>query len=230
MKKISALILSATLLGACATSEAPPQPIADSKPATLQEFQAERWLGVITWMFEGTSETIVQEPGYAAGGGDNTPVRLRVLRLWPERQDQYWFYFEYVDPKNEAKAFRQRISRLVREGDRVTMIDYAFPSDARNFLGEWRKPHPFESVDPARLKPLPGCRAFWLVQHDAVVSGGTETDTCQGDGPPGTHEHVDYWLGSSFLRTWAQQLDASGKQVGGLPGPSEYRKLTSKMQ
>ncbi len=197
---------------------------------TIGEVQAQRWLGLIAWMLEGTFDTIVQEPGYAAGGGDNTPVRLRVARLWPERADDYWFYLEYVDPKDESKVFRQRITHGVREVDRVVLIDYAFPADPKSFLGEWRKPHPFASVDPLKLKAMPGCRTAWLVQHDAIVSGGTETNTCQGDGPAGTHEHVDWWLGSSFLRHWFRQLDSAGNQVGGLPGPSEFRKLALKPQ
>jgi len=230
LKKIPMLILSGTLLTACAATEtAPPQAVKPPPPVTLEEVQAQRSLGLIAWMLEGTFETIVQPPGYAAGGGDNTPMRLRVARLWPENPDEYWFYLEYVDPKDDSRVIRQRLTHGVREGGRAIMIDYAFPADPKTFVGEWRKPHPFGSVDPLKLKPLSGCRTFWLVQHDAIVSAGTETDDCRGDGPEGTHEHADWWLGSNFLRHWFHQLDRAGNPVGdGLTGPMEFRKFALK--
>ena len=226
MKKISMLILSATLLTACAATEtAPPQAVKPPPPRTLEETQAQRSLGLIAWMLEGTFETIVQPPGYMLGDGDNTPMRLRVARLWPEYEDEYWFYLEYVDPKDDSRVFRQRLTHGVREGDRALTIDYAFPADPKTFVGEWRKPHPFDSVARLKLKPLPGCRTYWLVQHDAIVSGGTETDDCRGDGPEGTHEHADWWLGSSFLRHWWHQLDRNGNPLGGgLTGPMQFDK------
>jgi len=230
------LALSAALLSACgavgpSTGSDSSQAAVQTKFAAQPHTPAEREIGLITWMLEGTFETIVQSPGYAAGGGDNTPVRLRVARLWPEREGEIWFYLEYTDPNRNDAVTRQRISRMVLEGGTdIRMIDYAFPADPKTFAGEWRKPHPFASVNPDRLKPIPGCKTHWLVQHQAIVSGGTGGDDCRGDGPEGTHEHVDWWLGSSFLRTWIQQLDRSGKQVGGLSGPSEFRRISQKPQ
>ena len=222
--KLRPFILSTALLAACA---APETQAPYSQPRTGDELAAQRSIGIIAWMLEGTFETIVQTPGYAAGGGDNTPVRLRVARLWPEREDQPWFYLEYSDPKDD-RITRQRLTRFAREGEKIYATDYAFPGDPKSFVGEWRKPRPFASVDPRTLKAIPGCRTLWLIQHDAIVSAGTATDDCRGDGPPGTHEHVDWWLSSSFLRHWIQQLDSTGKQVGGLSGPSEFRRIAQK--
>lgn len=230
-RTIAVLILSGALLAACAAQPTAPAPKAVAKPAALtgEEKVAERSLGLIAWMLEGRFDTIVQTPGYAAGGGDSTPMRLRVVRLWPELgPETYWFYLEYVDPADDSRVIRQRLTHGEREGTKAYMIDYAFPADPKTFVGEWRKPKPFAGVDPSKLKPLPGCRTYWLVQHDAIISAGTETDQCQGDGPPGTHEHADWWLGSNFLRHWFRQLDAAGNQVSGLSGPSEYRKLSQK--
>ena len=219
-------MLSSTLLAACTAMEtAPPQPVKPAPPRTLEEVQAQRSLGLIAYLLEGTFVTIVQPPGFMTGVFDNTPMRLRVARLWPEHEDEYWFYLEYVDPKDDSRVFRQRLTHGVREGDRAILIDYAFPADPKTFVGEWRKPHPFASVDRMKLKPMPGCRSFWLVQHDAIVSGGTETDDCRGDGPEGTHEHADWWLTSSGLRHYFRQLDRNGNPVGeGLTGPMQFDK------
>ena len=230
---VAVALCTAALLAACAAQQEAAKParkVAEKKPTlTREEIVANRSLGLIAWMLEGTFDTIVQPPGYAVGGGDNTPMRLRVARLWPELgEEEYWFYLEYVDPADESKVIRQRLTHGVREGARAYMIDYGFPGDPKAFVGEWRKPKPFASVDPAKLKPMPGCRTYWLVQLDAVVSAGTDTDTCQGDGPPGTHEHADWWLGSNFLRHWFRQLDSAGNQVSGLSGPSEFRRVAQK--
>lgn len=224
------LILAGTLLTACAATEtARPQAVKPPPPATLEEVQAQRWLGLIAWLLEGEFETMVQPPGFMLGDGDNTPMRLRVARLWPEHPEEYWFYLEYVDPKDDSRVIRQRLTHGVREGSRALLIDYAFPADPKTFVGEWRKPHPFASVDPLKLKPLPGCRTFFIVQHDAIVGGGTETDDCRGDGPEGTHEHADWFLGSTHMRHFFRQLDRDGKPVGdGLTGPMQFTKLPPK--
>ena len=231
------MIPAALLAVACASQPTAtaraPSPKAAEKPAPLtsEELVAQRSLGLIAWMLVGRFDTIVQSPGYAAGGGDSTPMRLRVARLWPELGDDvYWFYLEYVDPADESRVIRQRLTHGVREGTKAYTIDYAFPGDPKTFVGEWRKPKPFASVDPSKLEPLPGCKTSWFVQHDAIVSAGTEGNECRGDGPAGTHEHADWWLGSNFLRHWFRQLDAADNQVSGLPGPSEFRKLAQKPQ
>jgi hypothetical protein len=198
-----------------AVAPPPPQP-------TLDEIKAQRALELLAYFLEGTFDTIEQPAGY---GGDSTPVRLRIARIWAHRDGEYWFYAEYASPTDDSRVIRRRIMRGARVGTSLYTYDYAVPGDAKAAVGEWRKHAPFASVDPSSLAPLPGCRTLWIVQHDALMAGGTEGNGCRGDGPEGTHEHVDWYLGSNFTRHWIQQLDPSGRQVAGLSGPSEFRKV-----
>jgi hypothetical protein len=222
MRNVTPLVL-ALLLAACA---APPA----EKPARAPDVDplaahlAQRDLELLMTFLEGTWETIPQ----AAGQGDSTPMRLRIARLWPERAGEYWVYAEYVNAGDDRQAIRQRIFRFQREGTRIMGDLYRVPGDPAAALGEWRKEKAFAGVNPASLKPIPGCRTTWLKQMETLFAGGTEGKACPGSRPEAVDEHSDFYVASSSIRTWIRGMDASGKQVEGPTGPSEFRKTALK--
>jgi hypothetical protein len=218
------LLMTALLLGACA--EAPVQKAAPAPVAVdpLAAHLAQRDLELLLVYLEGTWETIPQLAGY----GDSTPMRLRIARLWPERAGEYWMYAEYVKADDDRQALRQRIFRFQREGAQVVGRLYRVPGDPAAALGEWRKERPFAGVDPASLKEFEGCRTIWVKQIETLFAAGTEGKACRADNPAVVDEHTDFYLASTSIRSWVQGLDASGKQVEGPSGPSEFRKTAMK--
>src|SRR5258707_1115738 len=163
-----------------------------------------------------------------AGQGDSTPIRLRFSRLWPERAGEYWMYAEYVKPEDDRQALRQRIFRFQREGARIFAGLYRVPGDPAASVGEWRKDRPFAGVNPPSLEEIAGCRTVWVKQMESLFAAGTEGKRCPGDRPQTIDEHSDFYLASSSIRSWVRGLDASGKQVEGPSGPSEFRKIAAK--
>ncbi len=217
------LLLLALVLGACATPPAEkvvPIPAVDPLAATL----AQRDIELLVTYLEGTWETIPQP----AGQGDSTPIRLRFSRLWPERAGEYWMYAEYVKPEDDRQALRQRIFRFQREGARIFAGLYRVPGDPAASVGEWRKDRPFAGVNPPSLEEIAGCRTVWVKQMESLFAAGTEGKRCPGDRPQTIDEHSDFYLASSSIRSWVRGLDASGKQVEGPSGPSEFRKIAAK--
>ena len=224
MKNPASLLIALILvLAACA---APPvvqkaaTPAVDPLAATL----AQRDLELLMTYLEGTWETVPQ----SVGQGDSTPMRLRFAHLWPERAGEYWLYAEYVKPQDDRQAIRQRIFRLKREGARIFASLYRLPGDAVAYVGEWRKERPFAGVDPASLKEIEGCRSLWVKQMESLFAAGTDGSGCRGDRPEVIHEHSDFYLASSSMRSWIRGLDAAGKRVEGPSGPSEFRKVAVK--
>ena len=223
MRKATSLLV-ALVLSACAAPpvvpKAAPAPAVDPLAATL----AQRDIELLMTYLEGTWETIPQP----AGQGDSTPMRLRITRLWPERAGEYWLYAEYVKPEDDRQAIRQRILRFKREGARIMASLYRLPGDAAAYVGEWRKERSFAGVNPASLKEIEGCRSLWVKQMESLFAAGTEGSSCRGDRPEVIHEHSDFYLASSSLRSWIRGLDASGKRVEGPSGPSEFQKIAVK--
>ena len=187
---------------------------------------AERDIGLLMSYLEGTWETIPQP----AGQGDSTPMRLRFARLWPERSGEYWLYAEYVKPEDDRQATRQRIFRFQSEGARIFASLYRVPGTPAAAVGEWRKARPFGDVNPASLREIPGCRTHWVKQMESLFAAGTEGTSCQGDRPEVVNEHSEFYLASSTIRGWVSGLDASGKQVEGPSGPSEFGKIDTKLR
>ena len=224
-KSILAAAIAALVAGCAAT--VPTQQATPAKPDPVYQadfISAERDRELLAYYLEGTWDTIPQEQLY----GDSTPMRLRIARIWPQRTGEIWFYTETVDPANESKAMRQRIVRLDREGLIMYAYDFRVPGDPASHVGEWRKEQPFAGISPESLVAYAGCRARWVKQADTTYAGGTDGQDCQGDGSAGTHEHAEYYMGSTSIRGWIQIQDRSGRQVGGLSSPSEFRKVAQK--
>ena len=218
--------IAALVAGCAATTPAPaPRPEPPESENQVEYVIAERDRGMLAYFLEGTWDTIQQQ---GTQYGDSTPRRLRIARIWPEREGEVWLYWEIVDPRDEQKALRQRIVKLAREGLKLYGYDYRVPGNPAGSVGEWRKDKPFAGISPESLKAYPGCRTFWMKQVEVAFAAGTDGQDCRGDGPPGLHEHTEFYLGSTSMRAWFQLLDASGHQVEGLPLPSEFRKFAQK--
>jgi hypothetical protein len=233
MMKAASVLVSLLVAGCAAAPPTAPRAAAAANAPTqgaaaaadpLAAVRAQRDLEILAVFLEGTWDTVPQ----AEKQGVSTPMRLRFARLWPERSGEYWLYAEYVNPADERQVLRQRIFRWTRDGDRIESRLYRLPGDAASFAGEWRKARPFERVDPARLREAEGCRSLWTRQMESVYAGGTLGNNCQGDRPEVRHEHSDFYVSSTSIRGWIRGLDASGKQVDGPIGPSEFRKTAQK--
>lgn len=214
MKKI--LVASLILAGACA-SEPPVLPREISTPTAA----GQAGLSLLVRFLTGTFETVPQK----AGVGDSTPIKLRQARFWADRPGEYWMYAEYSRPGEVERPFLQRIYRFTESNGVISAAIYRLPGNPASFVGEWRKDKPFASYSPRELKEREGCRIDFVQQMDILFNGGRNGGTCRSDEPGVDHEHAEFYVSSSSLRTWEPGQDASGTQVSGLPGPSDFRKI-----
>jgi hypothetical protein len=214
MKKI--LVAFLLLAGACA-GDPPTQPRDVSAPTPA----GQAYMSLLVRFLTGTFETVPQQ----AGAGDSTPVKLRQGRFWVERPGEYWMYAEYSRAGQDDRPFIQRIYRFTESGGVITAAIYRLPGDPASFAGEWRKEKPFASYSPRDLKEREGCRIEFVNQMEVIFNGGRMSRTCRSSQPGVDHEHAEFYVTSSSLRTWEPGRDQAGKQVGGLTGPSDFRKI-----
>ena len=140
MTRTASLAAAALWLGACATATTDPFPDAqriDPRPVeTLSSF------------LTGTYESIPPKD------------TLRVVRLWPERPAEYWFYEEFERSGEEGRPYLQRLVRIGMTGETTMLkIEYGLPGEASRFAGAWRDPgKAFANIDPKGLREVPNCR------------------------------------------------------------------------
>ena len=65
---------------------------------------------------------------------DYYSISLKMIRIWNDRTDGYWFYVEQAALETITKPYRQRISHLVLEEGRIKNIIFSLP-DEHNFIG-----------------------------------------------------------------------------------------------
>src|SRR6185295_15406242 len=128
---VKQLVLAAALaLVACA---APEPKVAEPKPS----FEDMRMLSVGSAFLEGTFNSIAQEKGPGEG------TRMRIARMWPEREKsdgEIWLYLEMARAADESHPFRQRIWRLTVSRHKFSIDEFGMPGEPKDFVGEWRKP------------------------------------------------------------------------------------------
>jgi CpeT/CpcT family (DUF1001) len=214
MKKVLIAFLL-LLVGACA-SNPPAQPREVSAPT--EEGQA--YMSLLVRYLTGTFETVPQQ----ATVGDSTVIKLREGRIWTDRPGEYWMYAEYSRPGEDQRPFVQRIYGFTEANGVITARVYRLPGDPAKFVGEWRKDKPFAGYSPRDLKEREGCRIDFVSQM-VVFNGGRKSGTCRSELPVAGFEHAEFYVSSSSVRTWEPVRDAAGKQVAGLTGPSDFRKI-----
>jgi CpeT protein len=212
-KSIAALLMFA---GACAS--APPAPPAEIQSPTPA---GQAYMSLLVRYLTGTFETMPQP----AQMGDSTPLKLRQAPFWKDRKGEFWMYAEYARSEDDQHPYRQRIYRFTESGGRITAAIFGLPGDPAPFVGEWRKEAPFAAFDPSSLREREGCRVVFFSQMEIVFSGGRDSQTCHGEFPEADHEHAEFYVTSSSIRTLEDGRDAAGKHVSGPVGSSEFRKI-----
>lgn len=154
---------------------------------------------------------------------------MHLVRLWPDRKDGVWFYWEIVSAKDQGKIVRQRIVRYLRNADLLFAENYRVPGGAAA-LGEWRKEQPFAQVDPATLTIFTGCREELLKQFDIAFAVGTLGKECRGDFAADLHEHFEFALSPAYMRLRYSLEDKADQQVSGRVDPLQFRKHTENLQ
>jgi len=208
------VIAAALAAAACATPET-------RAPAPMPSVEDLRMLSVGTDFLHGTFNSVAQEKGPGAG------TRMRIARMWPEREKtagEIWLYVEMARVEDESHPFRQRIWRATVTAHKFRIDEFGLPGDPKEFVGEWRKPKPFAAFGPGQLREYPGC-GLEMGLMLSMTWAHTNGQSCKGDDPKVAYERTDMFASTAGMKLGTFGYDASGKQVAGESLVYDFRRV-----
>ena len=214
-------LLAVILLAACAApaprtaqgvpdasaAQAAPEPRttqAAPEPRTAREgptYKGQRDLDVLVSFFTGNFDPRPGEP----------PVRIRVAEFW-KGSPVRWLYLEWAGTADGAPPTRQLVFRVAETGEEsiMTTTVHRLPGDPARFAGEYRKPRPFEALQPRDLDEVANCRLKTrrtMTAHFTLVTDGNK---CPAGQPGAPFLRYEFSLTSSELKLLEQPRDAAG--------------------
>ena len=223
MTRVLAVVFTLAL-AACAAPPASPPPVASAeaprntpRPVTARQ----RELATIMSYMSGTFDSIAQQKGPGVG------TRMRIAPMWIERQQagEHWLYVEHARIEDDPRPFRQRIYRFTESEGKFLADVFALPGNPRDFVGEWRKPKPFEGFTPERLREYAGCRL--AVGHMTMMFWArTEGKACRAENPAAAHEFSEMLVSSVGMKNGEQAYDPAGRLIAGEAGAWDFRRMS----
>lgn len=150
---------------------------------------------------------------------DPTGVRhllLHVVRIWPQRADGPWFYFEEAAAAAPDRPHRQRVLRLsVAGGDVFELSVFALPADPQRFAGSWLDARRLDAIGPEQLDGRAGCTMYLKRRDDGAFVGATLGMDCPGEEFGSAYMQCDLVIRATRLEVWERVYDGEGRQIAG---------------
>lgn len=206
-------LLTVILLAACTgpeprNAQAVPEPSKEQaapEPRTAREgptYRGQRDLDTLVSFFTGNWDPRPGEP----------PVRIRVAEFW-KGSPVRWLYLEWAGTADGAPPTRQLVLRVAEDGEEsiMTATVHRLPGDPARFAGEFRKPRPFEALQPRDFEEMANCRLKTRRTMTAHFTLVTEGNKCAARQPGAPFIRYEFSLTSSELELLEQPRDAAGK-------------------
>lgn len=190
------------------------------------ETDAERLVQAATWL-EGSFTSAEQ----AAADERFFEVVLQHHRIWPDRDDGFWFYVEQAIATAQNQPYRQRIYRVWLRPDRdqpggvVESAVYELP-DPESFINVWQRPGAFDGLSPLNLRKREGCEVVFRSFGDDWMMGETADGTCASTLRGASYATSEVTLTPDTITSWDRGYDDNGEQVWGAEdGPYVFKRV-----
>ncbi|MBN1423999.1 chromophore lyase CpcT/CpeT [Candidatus Fermentibacteria bacterium] len=141
-------------------------------------------------------------------------IRLRMVRVWPERHDGYWLYVEQATAWSQDEPYRQRVYHLTHVGADLFQSQVFELADPHRFIGIWRTRDPLTGLSPDSLEARPGC-AILLRKHNDVFTGSTLGRLCKSSLRGAAFATSEVEVSATSLMSWDRGFSSTGEQVWG---------------
>jgi CpeT protein len=167
-----------------------------------------------------SQEQTKQDPSYLE-------VHLRILQLWPQRDDGPWLYLEQAMATAADKPYRQRIYQLSKRDDGALLLkSFALPGDPLRFASLGKLPRPLHDFPIERLVPRKGCQLVLKKQPDGSFQGGTEGNGCPGELRAAAYSLTELSISPDTFKTWERTFSVDDKLLSGnAKGPYVLKKI-----
>jgi len=152
-------------------------------------------------------------------------ISLEMTRIWNQPNDGYWLYVEQAVTETKDKPYRQRIYHLIEENGIIKSIIYSIPSE-KDFVGGWKNPSVFNSLQPAQLKIREGCEVVIHRKDENTFIGSTVDDNCVSSLRGATYATTKVVITKNSMISWDQGFTDKGEQVwGAVKGGYIFKKV-----
>lgn len=140
-------------------------------------------------------------------------ISLKIVPIWKDNSNGYWFYVEQAVSNMQNKPYRQRVYHLTEptKGKFESAV-YTLNNPLR-FAGKVTE---VEKLTPDSLIAREGCSVF--LQFDKkgkVFKGATESNKCPSDLKGASYATSEVSVFKNKLISWDRGYDTTNKQVWG---------------
>ncbi|MBX2897348.1 MAG: chromophore lyase CpcT/CpeT [Cyclobacteriaceae bacterium] len=141
-------------------------------------------------------------------------VQLRIVPIWKEDPDGYWFYLEQAEVKNLARPYRQVVLHLTSDGNKIVSSNLPI-KNRLSFAGAWKDEVLLKKLTKADLDFTDACNIYFKKTSKKKFEGGTRPGGC-----PNQYRGAAYFTNvSSFtpksLSSWDRGWKADGQLAWG---------------
>ena len=139
---------------------------------------------------------------------------LHQVRIWPERTDGIWLYSELNQTGQEGTPLQQVVYRINDNlSGGIIMESYRLPGSLNRYLGDWRAPREFNSVDRMTLDPMPSCNINLTRNAKGALAGSSRGQGCPSMLPGSNYQRTKLRIGSLGLTLWLTGFNQAGAVV-----------------
>ncbi len=143
-------------------------------------------------------------------------IRLRMVRIWPDRAGGPWLYVEQAAAAAPDRPYRQRVYRLaLRDDGALESQVYELPGDPLRFAGWHVAPTLFDALSPTDLAKKEGCTVVLRRRGDGVFVGGTQGRACPSSLHGAAYTTSEVTISPDRIVSWDRGFDTDGRQVWG---------------
>ncbi|MBN8576000.1 MAG: chromophore lyase CpcT/CpeT [Cytophagales bacterium] len=141
-------------------------------------------------------------------------VQLRIVPIWKEDPDGYWFYLEQAEVKNLTRPYRQVVLHLTTDGNKIVSSNLPI-KNRLSFAGAWKDEALLKKLAKADLDFSDSCNIYFEKTSGQNFEGGTGPGGC-----PNQYRGAAYFTNVSMftptsLASWDRGWKADGQLAWG---------------
>lgn len=139
-------------------------------------------------------------------------IHLKMVAIWPQREDAIWMYIEQAVSTRLDKPYRQRVYKVSEPKPGL------FESEVYTLKSPLRfanKPELLEALSPDSLTKKLGCSVFLSKVGKNHFQGKTHGTDCASDIKGAAYTASEVSITPKMLLSWDRGFDAEGKQAWG---------------
>jgi CpeT protein len=163
-----------------------------------------------SWL-QGTYTTTAE----AKADTSRNDVTLRIVPIWPQKTDAYWFYVEQAMTYKQEKPYRTAVLRISELNGNIESKNYKLPHK-EFYYGAWKDPSSLSGrITDTSIAPDAVCSIYFQRKNRRKFKGGTGDAKCPNTRKGASYFTNECYLTKSVFYSWDRGWSQEGKVVWG---------------